>query len=238
MKRTDTTSNLIRRTSPKRILIEAPVLIPSRSNFTAEEWKVIQTHRTPNQVQRYLRNMPYNREANGLTCLSFRRVLRDNRAHCLEGALVAAVILEQHGYPPTLVSIESQDKLDHVLLLFKRSGLWGSVARSRDIGLHGRKPAFQTVRDLVMSYFEPYIDKTGRITGYSVASLYELGSYDWRFSLLNTWKVERHLQEIPHIAIKSSDARYEKARRRYIAFHRKHPDRSPDYFSNRPQWLL
>jgi hypothetical protein len=148
------------------------------------------------------------------------------------------VILEQHGYPPTLVSIESQDKLDHVLLLFKRNGRWGSVARSRDIGLHGRKPVFRTVRDLVMSYFEMYIDKTARITGYAVASLYELGDYDWRFSLRNAWKVERHLQEIPHIAIRSSDARHQQWRRRFLEFHKEHPENSPDYFSNKNLWLI
>lgn len=238
MNRKNTKTNLISRTSPQRSIIDAPLLTPSRSEFTAEEWKLIQTHRTPTEVQRYLRTIPYNRELNGSTCLSFRRVLRDNRAHCLEGALVAAAILEQHAYPPTLVSIESQDKLDHVLVLFQRNGLWGSVARSRDIGLHGRKPVFRTVRDLVMSYFEMYIDETGRLTGYGVASLYELGNYDWRFSLRNVWKVERHLQEIPHIAIKTSDARYQKCLRRYREFHKDHPDSSPDYFSNRRFWLL
>lgn len=238
MNLTNTSTSLISRTSPKRSFIEAPLLIPSPSEFTADEWKVIRTHRTPKQVQGYLRSIPYNRERNGSTCFSFRRVLRENRAHCLEGALVAAVILEQHGYPPTLCSIESQDQLDHVLLLFKRGGLWGSVARSRDIGLHGRKPVFRTVRDLVMSYFEMYIDNTGRITGYGVASLYELGDYDWRFSLRNVWKVERHLQEIPHIAIKTSDVRYQKCLRRYRAFHDEHPYLSPDYFANRRLWLL
>jgi len=163
--------------------------------------------------------------------------LRENSAHCLEGALVAAVILEQHGYAPILVSIESQDKLDHVLLLFKRGGRFGSVARSRDIGLHGRKPLFRTVRDLVMSYFLPYVDKTGRITGYGVASLYELGSYNWRFSLRNVFKVERHLQEMTHHQIRSSNARYERARKRYLEFHRRNPDRSPDYFENRNLWM-
>jgi hypothetical protein len=162
--------------------------------------------------------------------------LRDNQAHCLEGALVAAVILEQHGYPPVVVSIESQDKLDHVLVVFQRNGFFGSVARSRDIGLHGRKPVFRTVRDLVMSYFDTYVDKTGRITGYGIASLYELGSYDWRFSQQNVWKVERHLQEIPHRQIRSSDARYERLHRRYLAFREENPDSPVDYYSTR-LWL-
>src|SRR5258708_1322134 len=157
------------------------VSLPTRKDFTRREWDLIQTYRTPKQVQEFLRTIPYNREMDGQTCYSFSRVLRENTAHCLEGALVAATILEQHGYPPVLVSIESQDKLDHELLLFKRGGRFGSVARSRDLGLHGRKPVFRTVRDLVMSYFEQYIDSTGRITGYGIASLYELGSYDWRF---------------------------------------------------------
>jgi len=214
-----------------------PVAIPSRRDFTRREWETIQSHRTPEQVQRFLRTIRYNRELEGTTCHSFRRVLRENHAHCLEGALVAAVILEQHGFPPVFVSIESQDKLDHVLLLFKRNGRFGSVARSRDIGLHGRKPVFRTMRDLVMSYVDSYVDKSGRITGYGVASLYELGAYDWRFSMRNVWKVERHLQEIPHRTIRSSDLRYERALARYLEFHEKHPDRSPDYFANRFLWL-
>jgi hypothetical protein len=210
--------------------------IPGKSDFTNNEWRIIQAHQTPEKVQRFLKTIPYNREREGQTCFSFRRSLAENRVHCLEGAVVAAGILEQHGYPPVLVSIESQDKLDHVLLLFKRNNRYGSVARSRDIGLHGRKPVFRTVRDLVMSYFEPYVDKTARITGYAVASLYELGNYDWRFSERNVWKVERHLQEIPHDPIHSSDARYQRARRRYLKFHAHSPDRSPDYF-DRSSWL-
>ena len=197
----------------------------------------MQRYRTPERVQKFLRTIPYNRELTGETCYSFRRTLLENQAHCLEGALVAAVILEQHGYPPVVVSIESEDKLDHVLLLFKRQGRFGSVARSRDIGLHGRKPVFRTVRDLVMSYFEPYIDATGRITGYAVADLTELGSYDWRFSKLNVRKVERYLQDIPHRAVPRSESRYQRARKIYFEFHRKHPDRSPDYFANRDVWL-
>jgi hypothetical protein len=211
--------------------------LPTKKDFTKREWEIVQSCPTPERVQQYLRSISYNRELDGGTCYSFRRMVRENRAHCLEGALAAAVILEQHGYPPVVVSIESQDKLDHVLLLFKRNGRIGSVARSRDIGLHGRKPVFRSVRDLVMSYFDAYVDHTGRITGYGVASLYELGNYDWRFSMRNVWKVEHHLQDIPHRAINSSKTRYERARRRYLEFHRAHPDRSPDYFANRPLWL-
>ncbi len=211
---------------------------PSRSDFTARELSIIKRYRTPYQVQRYLSSIPYNRETEGQTCFSFRGVVNRNRAHCLEGAIAAAVILEYWGYPPLLVSIESQDLLDHVLFLYKKGDRYGSVARSRDIGLHGRKPVFRTVRDLVMSYFDMYIDKTGRITGYGVADLNDLGNYDWRLSTRNVWKVERHLQEIPHTAIRSSEARYQKWHRRYIEFSKKNPGCSPDYFPNRSLWVL
>src|SRR5215470_14642452 len=127
-------------------------MIPGRADFTRREWSIIEKHRTPAKVQRFLTAIPYNREVGGKSCLSFRRVLIENRAHCLEGAVVAAAIFEQHRYPPLVVSLESQDKLDHVIFLYKENGRYGSVARSRDIGLHGRKPVFRTVRELVMSY--------------------------------------------------------------------------------------
>ena len=113
-------------------------MTPDQPQFTRGEWRIIQAHRSPARVQRYLSRLPYNHESGGETCRSFRGVVQHNQAHCLEGALSAAVILEQHGYPPFVVSIESQDKLDHVLFLFEKKGRYGAVARSRDFGLHGR----------------------------------------------------------------------------------------------------
>ena len=211
---------------------------PAREAFTAREWGVIESHRTPARVQRYLSSMTYNWETCGATLRSFREVVRRGEAHCLEAALAAAVILEQHGYPPLLMSLESQDKLDHVVFVFRRRGLWGSVARSRDLGLHGRRPVFKNLRHLAWSYFDPYVDTTARITGYGVASLYELGDYDWRFSPRNVWKVERHLQEIPHRRLRSSERRYRALLARYKEFRRTHPDRPPDYFDNRDTWMI
>ena len=210
---------------------------PPPEQFTAAEWRIIQNCRTPLQVQRHLMTIPYNREPEGATCFSFRRALRENRIHCLEGALVAATILEQHGYPPLVVSIESRDYLDHVLYLYQHRGKYGAVARSRDVALHGRRPVFRTVRDLVMSYYDPYVDGSACITGYAVFILYELGDYDWRLSMRHVRKVERCLQEIPHRTVRGGQARYERALRRYIEFHRRHPDRSPDYFPTKPIWL-
>ena len=213
-------------------------LKPERAAFTRREWQLCETHRTPRQVQRYLTALPYNRERGGATLRSFREVVKRNEAHCLEAALTAAVILEQHGYPPLLLSLESQDKLDHVLFIFKHKNRWGAVARSRDTGLHGRRPLFRTLRELTWSYFDPYVDLTGRITGYGVGDLYELGNYDWRFAPHNVWKVERYLQEIPHTALASSDARYARLHARYKEWKKDHPHGSPIYYDTRDLWML
>ena len=211
---------------------------PDREAFTAREWSLIQSLKTPRQVQRYLSRVPYNWEREGGTQRSFREVLRRGEAHCLEAALAAAVILEQHGYPPLLLSLESKDQLDHVVFIFQHKGLWGSVGRSRDTGLHGRRPIFRRLRDLVWSYFDPYVDMTGRITGYGATNLYALGGYDWRFSKKNLWKVENHLREIPHARLRSSEKRYQQLFARYKEFRRRHPQGSPTYFADRETWML
>jgi hypothetical protein len=117
--------------------------VPGREEFTAREWGVVESHRARARAALPV-GMRYNRERAAPTLRSFRGVVRTGEAHCLEAALFAAVILEQHGYPPLLLSLESQDRLDHVLFVFRERGRWGSVARSRDVGLHGRRPSSAT----------------------------------------------------------------------------------------------
>lgn len=206
--------------------------------FTPGERRLIGRLSTPDRVQRWLNRLPYNTEPppGGPTLRSFRGVVRTGTAHCLESALAAAVVLEQHGYPPLVLSFESIDKLDHVLFVYQERGRWGSVARSRDPGLHGRKPVFRTARALALSYVDPYVDFSGRVTGYAVADLRQLGSYDWRRSAGNIWKVERVLLEHPHRAIRSSDARIDRLRARYYAFRRAHPGRKPVDYRGREHW--
>ena len=211
---------------------------PGREAFTNAEWKLIQRLRSPRQVQRWLTLMPYNWERKGGTMRSFREVVKRNEAHCLEAAVAAAVILEQHGYAPLLLDLESHDLLDHVIFVFQQRGLWGSIGRSRDIGLHGRKPVFRNLRQLVWSYFDPYIDSSGRIKGYALANLYDLGNYDWRFSAKNMHKIEDYLREIPHQKLQSSDKRYEYFFERYKRFKQRYPHKSPAYFENRDQWMV
>lgn len=167
---------------------------------------------------------------------TFRGVVRTNTAHCLEAALSAAVILEQHGYPPLILGFESIDLLDHVLFIYRTPTGWGSVARSRDPGLHGRKPLFATPRALALSYMEGYIDYTGRITGYEVFDLRMLDPYQWRLASGNVWKVERLLLESPHRPIASSDARIDAMRRRYREFRAKHNYKPWKSFKGQSRW--
>ena len=212
-------------------------MIPDAKRFTSAEWKLIERLNTPFKVQRYFSSLPYNWEKNGGTVRSFREVLRRGEAHCLEAAVGAAVILEQHGYPPLLLSLESQDLLDHVVYVFKQDGRWGSIARSRDAGLHGRKPVYRSVRDLALSYFDPFVDLSGRLKGYAVTSLYDLGDYDWRFSPRRMTRIENHLRAIPHKSIHSSDRRYEQLLARFRQYKKRYPDRSPSYYSSRSTWM-
>lgn len=212
-------------------------LRPGREAFTPKEWAIIRRHRTPRQVQAFLRALPYNWEKKGETLRTFREVVAHWSAHCLEGALTAATILEQHGYPPWLLDLESQDQLDHVLFLFKCRRRWGTVARSRDAGLHGRKPVFRTIRQLVMSYVDPYVDGSGRVTGYGVADLRTLVKGDWRLARKNVWQVERALIRMPHKKLKTSNRRYREMLRRFRAFREQYPDKPVTFYEDKHLWL-
>jgi len=228
-------------------VLRRPPLTPRRSEsgfarrpllpVTRREQAVIEACRTPRQVQRWLNALPYNYEKGGETLRSLRGVVRRGTAHCLEAALAAATILEQHGYPPLLLSFESIDQLDHVLFAFRMNGRWGSVARSRDPGLHGRKPVFRTARQLALSYADPYVDLTGRVTGFAVADLRELGGCDWRLSERNVWKVERWLIDYPHRRIGISDRRYRELHERYQRYKARYPEKKPVYYDNRRTWM-
>lgn len=204
--------------------------------LTAAERAVIAAHRTPASVQRWLNALPYNTEKGGETLRSFRGVIHSGEAHCLEAALSAATILEQHGFPPLVLSFESIDLLDHVIFVYRTHTGWGSVARSRDPGLHGRKPVFSTPRALALSYVEGYVDFTGGIKAYGVVDLRVLGNYDWRLSSKNVWKVEDMLLEWPHRRMRTSKARIDALRRKYRAFREEHGYKPWKYYNGRDRW--
>ena len=208
---------------------------PSSHSFTPAERRLIRRLRSPRAVQRYLNRLPYNTEPGGDTLRSFRQVVRHGSAHCLEAALAAACILEQHGYPALLMGLESVDMLDHVIFVFRHRGKWGSVARSRDPGLHGRKPVFRSPRALAESYFDPYIDYTGCVTGYAVTHMRIMGSYDWRFSRRNVWAVEHMLLRVRSRKIKRSRTRVNRERQKYRDYLAKYK-KKPLYYRGREKW--
>jgi hypothetical protein len=223
-------------TSPRLPLPRTDPAAPPRLPFTAAERRVIDRLRTPRAVQHWLNELPYNTETGGETLRSFRGVVRTGTAHCLEAALSAATILEQHRYPPLVLSFESIDLLDHVIFVYRGPRGWGSVARSRDPGLHGRKPVFATPRALALSYFEGYIDFTGGIKAYAVVDLRVLGTYDWRLAANNVWKVEQLLLDWPHRRIAYSKPRADRLRRKYRAFYQAHGYKPWKYYKGRERW--
>lgn len=177
--------------------------------------KLAKKLKTPKQVQRYLRSLPYNREEKGETLSSAETALKRGRLHCFEAAFAAAAILEHHGYPPQVMALESKDLLDHVIYVFKEKSGWGSIALSRDEGLHGRPPIYRSLRDLAWSYYEPYVDKTGMIRAYQTAHLDDCAK-DWRDRKKNVWQAEKYLNAIKYKKLKSSKARYKKLRAAYL----------------------
>ena len=173
--------------------------------------KLNRLYRSPLDVQKKLRRLSYNREE---TLKSALKTWQTRSAHCFEAAFWAAAVLEHSGYPPLVVSIESIDHLDHVLFVFQHDNKWGSIGRSRDEGLHGRKPVFKSIRDLVTSYADPYVDATGRITGYALFDLRNSRA-PWKYSARNVWLAERELNELKHAKFKMSEGAYQKARKIY-----------------------
>lgn len=221
--------------SPQRI--SSKRITPPKVAFTAAERALIRRLNTPAKVQLWLNGLPYNTEQGGETQRSFRPVARLKQAHCMEAALFAAVTLEQHGYPPLVMSLESQDWLDHVIFVYKHDTGWGSVARSRDPGLHGRKPRFKTLRALAKSYYDPYVDYTGRVKGYGVVNVADaMGAYDWRLTTKNVWTVEQMLIDLPHRKITTSSRRYRALLKRYKEYRAAHNDRKPIYYKGRDKW--
>jgi len=204
--------------------------------LTRAERQVIDRLRSPLAVQQWLNALPYNTEKGGETLRSFRSVIRTGTAHCLEAALSAAVIMEQHRYPPLVLSFESIDLLDHVIFVYRARTGWGSVARSRDPGLHGRRPLFATPRALALSYVESYVDLTGGIKAYAVVDLRVMGDYDWRLSEKNVWKVEQMLLDWPHRRLIPSREKIAAMRRRYRRFREAHGYKPWKYYRGRERW--
>jgi hypothetical protein len=170
----------------------------------AERGKLRQL-RTPDKIQRFLDcGLGYNKEKDGETCRSPRRVLRDGIAHCMEGALLAAAALRVNGFPPLLVDLEAVRDDDHVLAVFQQRGRWGAMAKSNYAGLRYREPVYRNLRELVMSYFEHYYNPKGEKTLRRYSRPVNLARFDrigWMTAEEELWAIPEYLLVVSHTAL-------------------------------------
>ena len=136
-----------------------------QSGLTPNEYKILERLSTPILIQDFLNAIPINFEKNGDTHMSPRRVLRENKAHCIEGALLAAAALWIHGEPPIIMNLSGRfggDDVDHVVTLYKRNGYIGAISKTNHATIRFRDPAYRTPRELALSYFhEWFANDTG-----------------------------------------------------------------------------
>ena len=166
--------------------------------------KLLRTLSTPEKIQKFLDDLPYNKEKEGETCLSPRLVLEHNTAHCFEGALFAAAALRANDRPPLILDLESVRDDDHVIAVYQSNGCWGAIGKSNYAGLRFRSPVYRTLRELAISYFEHYYNLKGEKTlrAYSrPVNLKRFDSIDWMTSEEPLWAIPEYLCTITHTPV-------------------------------------
>lgn len=165
----------------------------------------LESLKTPFEIQEFLDSLPYSPEERNRCPLS---VLRERKAHCLDGALFAAAALRYIGHPPLLVDMfpEPGSDDDHVLALYRFEGHYGAVAKSNFSGLRFREPVYRSLRELVMSYFEPFFNRYGQKTLRSYTRPLRLERLDrlgWMWADSGADVVERRLLGLKRIPLLS-----------------------------------
>ncbi len=170
--------------------------------LTTTELRQLKRLTTPIKIQDYLDRLPINFEENGYSYMSPRRVLRERRAHCLEGALLAAAALWVNGEPPLLLDLKTLDHDDdHVVALYRRGGRWGAISKTNHASLRFRDPIYRSVRELAASYFHEYfINRTGEKTLRSFSSPLRLKKFgsDWVTAEADLDFIAEALDALPH----------------------------------------
>jgi hypothetical protein len=159
--------------------------------------------RTPQEIKRFITHEIAYDHVWG-TCRSPLRSVRDGKANCMEGALVAAAALQTISFPPLIVSLSAVRDDDHVIAVYKVHGCWGAIAQSAYEGLKHRDPVFKTLRELIMSYFEFYINTKGEKTlrKYSrPVDLSRFSNLDWVNTETELWAIPDYLNEVAHVPI-------------------------------------
>ena len=178
------------------------------NDFTTTELRVLKPLNTPAKIQDFLDALPQNHEPDGDSCFSPRLVLRHGRAHCMEGAMLAAAALRIAGEKPLVLDLTTtSDDQDHVVALFRRHGCWGAISKTNHAVLRYREPVYRTIRELAMSYFHEYfLQSNGKKTLRSFSRPVDLSRFDrqnWMTSEDPVWFVPEYLCDVVHTAILS-----------------------------------
>jgi hypothetical protein len=166
--------------------------------------KLLRKLSSPDKIQKYLDDLPYNKEKDGETCRSPRVAIEQNTAHCFEGAVLAAAALRVNGLPALILDLEAVRDDDHVIAVYRRNGCWGAIAKSNYAGLRFRSPVYRTLRELALSYFEHYYNLQGEKTlrAYSrPVNLARFDSIDWMTTEEPLWVIPEYLCTIRHTPI-------------------------------------
>ncbi len=179
--------------------------------FNENELKIFRRLNTPQKIQDFLEKILINFEKDKKdTCVSPRRALRENKAHCIEGALFAAAALWINGQRPFLLDLQAVDHdFDHVVTLFRRRGLWGAISKTNHAVLRYREPIFRTPRELALSYFHEYFTDEGEKTLRNYSRPFNLLHFarpGWAISERNLWYIAEALDESPHYPILTKTA--------------------------------
>jgi hypothetical protein len=157
---------------------------------------------SPQRIQAFLNAIPINHELHGETVHSVRNVLRNRRAHCIEGAFVAAAALWIHGEPPFVMHLDCElSDYPHVIALFRRNGAWGAISKTNGVALRYRDPIYRSLRELALSYFHEYSDKRGRRTLRSYSCAFDMRRIDvteWVCNEQDCWDAHDRLTELRH----------------------------------------
>ncbi|MCK9409793.1 MAG: transglutaminase-like domain-containing protein [Bacteriovoracaceae bacterium] len=163
--------------------------------WNSEERSILRTLTSPVTIQRFLDGIVYSTEPK-YRCP--REVLKDRKAHCFDGAVFAAAMLNRNGHKPLIVDMQAVRDDDHVIAIFTKNGMYGAVAKSNFVGLRYREPIYRDVRELVMSYFESFynLNKEKSLRQFSVPL--DLSAYDgYEFSEERMEEIGLKLSYIP-----------------------------------------
>ncbi len=172
--------------------------------LSPSETKLFKKLRSPVVIQNYLNTLAYNFESGGETCRSPREVIKHQKAHCLEGAYLAAAVLWYHGEKPLLLDLRStKHDLDHVVALFKRNGCWGAISKTNHAVLRYREPIYRTIRELALSYFHEYFLNDGEKTMREYSKPFSLVSFgeSWITTDEHLWEIGAALDDSPHFPV-------------------------------------